>query len=85
MKLSKPSLLLPFLLLSGCSEPEPGPPAEELLLMRERAAAWFGEDRFEAARRELAPLVGGDAALAAGAPPSSLPWHPSLPKPRIIA
>ena len=65
MKLPRPSrALLTLLLFTGCSDPDPGPPAEEVLLMRERAAAWFGEDRFEAARIELAPLVASEDALA---------------------
>ncbi|MCH2106800.1 MAG: VCBS repeat-containing protein [Planctomycetes bacterium] len=65
MKLPRSShALLALSLVTACSEPAQGPPAEEVLLMRERAAAWFGEDRFEDARRELAPLVAGDDALA---------------------
>ncbi|MCH2103120.1 MAG: FG-GAP-like repeat-containing protein [Planctomycetes bacterium] len=56
--------LLPLLLLTACSDPTSAPPAEEVLLIRERAAAWFGEDRYEEARRELAPLVASDDALA---------------------
>ena len=65
MKLPRLSrALLALSLITACSEPTQAPPAEEVLLMRERAAAWFGEDRFEDARRELAPLVAGDDALA---------------------
>ena len=66
MKLSRSSLaLIPLILsLAACSGSEEAPTQEEVLLTRERAAAWFGEDRFEDARRELAPLVASEDALS---------------------
>ena len=72
------SCLTPFLLalglglgLTSCGDDEPDFTPEELAaadLARERAAAWFqkpaDDSGLENARRELAPLVAGDDALA---------------------
>jgi hypothetical protein len=57
-------LLLPLLLCFACAKQSEAPTTEQTLLIRERAAAWFGEDRYEAARLELAPLVSSTSARA---------------------
>ena len=64
MKIHKRLLSLFLLSAAACSDPQSAPAPEEVLLARERAAAWFSEDRLEDARRELAPLVSSKAALA---------------------
>ena len=64
MKISKALLCLLLLPLSSCTDSDDLPASEEVLLTRERAAAWFSEDRLEDARRELAPLVASKSALA---------------------
>jgi len=64
MKLPRLPHALLSISLAACSGASEAPTSEEVLLIRERAAAWFGEERFEDARQELTPLVSGEDALA---------------------
>ena len=62
MKITKALPCLLLFSLASCTGSDDAPASEEILLARERAAAWFSEDRLEDARRELAPLVASKAA-----------------------